>query len=138
MAFLKHNSGLLFLANRNYSVVTIECANFCTNHKLNRWKSSNDGPVERLRHKIENGELMSDSHQTRVAESLQRVYQDLQHYNAPKSSIFNKWFQSEKVYSPNGLYLYGSVGGGKTMLMDLFYDCCRVINHFIVFLKIIS
>ena len=24
-----------------------------------------------------------------------------------------------------GLYIYGSVGGGKTMLMDMFFDCCE-------------
>ncbi|KAL1505949.1 hypothetical protein ABEB36_005392 [Hypothenemus hampei] len=33
---------------------------------------------------------------------------------------------TKKQNIPNGLYIYGSVGGGKTMLMDLFYDICKV------------
>ncbi|XP_030381208.1 putative ATPase N2B isoform X2 [Scaptodrosophila lebanonensis] len=38
-----------------------------------------------------------------------------------------------------GLYIYGSVGVGKTTLMDLFYDCCKEIDrkqrvHFTAFM----
>ena len=29
---------------------------------------------------------------------------------------------------PNGLYLYGSVGCGKTMIMDMFHDTCHIEN----------
>lgn len=38
-----------------------------------------------------------------------------------------KTFQfSKKEKAPRGLYLYGDVGCGKTMLMDLFYKNCQV------------
>jgi protein AFG1 len=84
-----------------------------------------------------------DHHQD-IVESLQHLHDELKDYNAPvvvhpdieslkpgpKSflgSIFqrNQSFRAlERIPStlPNGLYLYGDVGSGKTMLMDLFYD----------------
>ena len=42
----------------------------------------------------------------------------------PQPGFFAKIFKGKsKVESPNGLYLWGTVGTGKTMLMDLFYEC---------------
>ena len=28
--------------------------------------------------------------------------------------------------APNGIYMFGSVGCGKTMLMDMFYETCQI------------
>jgi protein AFG1 len=76
-----------------------------------------------------------------IIQSLQHLHEELRHYHAPpvvqptleslkpNKSLFS-WFGGSKKSPtraipsnlPRGLYLYGDVGCGKTMLMDLFYD----------------
>jgi len=99
-------------------------------------------PVAVLLEKIDKGELIRDEYQLQITEELQKVYEDLQTYQPPKPSLLGKWFggHSKGPDSPNGLYLFGAVGGGKTMLMDLFYNCCQNIPlkhrvHFHAFMQ---
>ncbi|GJQ84324.1 hypothetical protein Trydic_g5262 [Trypoxylus dichotomus] len=82
------------------------------------------GPVDILESKLKRGQLLRDEQQYEVAEALQRVYEDLQTYDPPKDSVFHKLFGKPKD-NVRGLYIYGAVGGGKTMLMDIFYKCCN-------------
>ena len=83
---------------------------------------SHIGPLAVLEKKIENKELQQDDYQMNVAKELQIVYNNIIDYKPSSSFLKMLW----KTSAPKGLYLYGSVGGGKTMLMDLFYDCCNV------------
>lgn len=87
-----------------------------------------ESPIDVLKNKISKGELMNDEHQLKVAEDLQTVYQSLKGYIPEKESFLSKWMGKgkKKKKAPKGLYLFGAVGGGKTMLMDLFYNCCQV------------
>ncbi|KAE9415760.1 hypothetical protein Angca_004481, partial [Angiostrongylus cantonensis] len=43
-----------------------------------------------------------------------------------KLASFWNYFKTKQVASraPRGIYLWGNVGCGKTMIMDLFFDCC--------------
>ncbi|XP_076444893.1 AFG1-like ATPase isoform X2 [Babylonia areolata] len=75
---------------------------------------------------VEIGELQRDSHQHMVIRRLQRLHEDLLTYN-PDQHTEGSWLSkaihgSKKLTVPKGLYLYGGVGCGKTMLMDLFYN----------------
>ncbi|KYN20939.1 Putative ATPase N2B, partial [Trachymyrmex cornetzi] len=86
----------------------------------------NGGPVSILKQKIARGELVNDTYQTKVAQTLQQIYQEVQDYKPQQLNLLEKWFGSKRRDAPKGLYIYGAVGGGKTMLMDLFYNCCQV------------
>lgn len=80
-----------------------------------------------------------------IIQNLENLHGELRQYQAPEvqhpslaslkparrsvlSSLFGKGGRKESPIGeipanlPRGLYLYGDVGSGKTMLMDLFYD----------------
>nr|BAT31361.1 hypothetical protein [Fulvimarina pelagi] len=76
-----------------------------------------------LERMIERREIEADHAQRQLADRLDRLDHDLANRSvATKSSalgwLFGQKGKSEKV---TGLYVYGSVGRGKTMLMDMFF-----------------
>lgn len=78
---------------------------------------------------IRNHELEQDSHQETVVQSLDQLDHQLSSYQPSKDSLLSQLFGrkgDQRVKQPKGMYLYGSVGCGKTMLMDLFYDKCSI------------
>ncbi|XP_014251142.1 putative ATPase N2B isoform X2 [Cimex lectularius] len=98
----------------------------CLLQKLNALPTFESGPIEALELHIQAGELKEDRHQKMVVGELQKVFEQIETYEPPKASFFSKLIgKKQSVKTPNGIYLYGAVGGGKTMLMDLFYNCCQ-------------
>ncbi|XP_030762473.1 putative ATPase N2B [Sitophilus oryzae] len=85
-----------------------------------------EGPVTVLKKKISDKQLQLDHVQLKIAEKLQRVYEDIQHYRPYQAGFLSRFISSNKKDIPKGLYIYGAVGGGKTMLMDLFFKCCDI------------
>lgn len=84
-------------------------------------------PLECYVSLVKSGELREDPCQKKIVEELQNVFFEIQGYSPPKPTFFTKFIKKPiQTESPNGIYLHGAVGGGKTMLMDLFYDCCKV------------
>jgi len=74
-----------------------------------------DSAYDRL---IAAGELKPDSDQAVAAERLYQLRRALTAYDAP--GLFGRLFGSAPA-APRGIYLWGGVGRGKSMLMDLFF-----------------
>ncbi len=89
-------------------------------------------PVYRSR--IAAGLIVSDPAQAAAAERLQSLWVKLRGYNphpkAPPNGWVGKLLRRKHVDEagehPNGLYLVGDVGRGKSMLMDLFFEAADV------------
>ena len=75
------------------------------------------GPLKTYQNRLNDGELKADPEQEKAAQALQRVHDDVVAYK-PKKGLFSK-----REDAPQGLYMYGGVGRGKSMLMDLFFEC---------------
>lgn len=94
-------------------------------------------PLQKYSQKVSEGKLTNDLFQRSIVLKLEKVYESLQSYKPPKKSFIWKVIPKKRAIlnQPKGLYIYGAVGGGKTLLMDLFYSCCEVINRFIQLLR---
>jgi cell division protein ZapE len=82
--------------------------------------SSPDSPLAAYHQRLASGSLAPDSAQLRAAERLDALWRELKRRPAPRR-LLGKIF-ADKTPAPRGLYLWGPVGRGKTMLMDLFFD----------------
>ncbi|CAD5207465.1 unnamed protein product [Bursaphelenchus okinawaensis] len=83
---------------------------------------------------VKAGTLSEDKYQLTVVKELDRLCDDLKGYEPQsvetienagflsKFSLFKEKTPEVVKTVPKGLYIYGAVGGGKTMLMDMFFD----------------
>jgi cell division protein ZapE len=81
-------------------------------------------PLARYRALRQSGELAADPAQELAVEKLQMLHHRLAQYQPDQGQ---KWHQflfggNQKEPAPEGIYIYGDVGRGKSMLMDLFFD----------------
>jgi cell division protein ZapE len=72
--------------------------------------------VDRYRALVAQGDLAPDAAQARAAERLQALETEVRTYR-PVRGLFSRANEP-----PKGIYIWGDVGRGKSMLMDLFYS----------------
>ncbi|MBY0532276.1 MAG: AFG1 family ATPase [Xanthobacteraceae bacterium] len=86
------------------------------------------GIAERYAGLVENGALERDPAQARAADRLQKLQDELANYKRASKSSSLGWLMARgpKSAAPRGLYIWGDVGRGKTMLMDLFFETAKV------------
>jgi cell division protein ZapE len=70
---------------------------------------------------LEAGELRADEAQASAAAALDRLAAALDQ-PPPRPGLLARLFRPAPVAMPRGIYLWGKVGRGKSMLMDLFHD----------------
>jgi len=93
------------------------------------------GPVQsRLEKRIADGVLVKDDLQTEAAIALDSRLAALAEYEPGAGGVLAR-FLGSRTQVPRGLYMYGGVGRGKSMLMDWFYEAaeftpkCRTHFH---------
>ncbi|KAL0086515.1 AFG1-like ATPase-domain-containing protein [Phycomyces blakesleeanus] len=121
-------------------------------------------PLVRYDAIVSQGKVRLDNHQRSIIKHLDRLWRDLKQYSPQPAAIsiladenthngvfssFSKWFNSAKqnkdedpsastAWSPKSMYIYGDVGTGKTMVMDLFFDTLPITRkrrvHFHAFM----
>jgi len=80
------------------------------------------GPLALYRRRLERGELSADPAQINAVQALQRLYEDLVAASPARGLKRRAARWVGRPLTPHrGLYLWGSVGRGKTLLMDMFY-----------------
>jgi cell division protein ZapE len=72
--------------------------------------------------RIAAGTTQPDAAQQLAAHSLDALATDLKRWRRARSRSLSKLIGGNGPDAPRGLYIWGKVGRGKTMLMDLFYD----------------
>ena len=92
--------------------------------------------LERYETLVATGELRIDSEQAAAAERLNRLQREL--YKTSSATGLIGRLLGKKAASPRGIYMWGGVGRGKSMLMDLFIQTLDIPNkrrvHFHAFM----
>ncbi len=108
----------------------------------------NNALLDHYRNSIESGDLNYDSHQEKILEDLQEIYNHVikpQTKEEQKSSFMRLFSRKADKTQPKqlqkGLYLWGGVGRGKTHLVDMFFEQLPIENklrlHFHRFMQLV-
>ncbi len=85
---------------------------------------------------VASGELRPDAEQAAAAERLELLQRELERAQS-SGGLLDKLFRKKRE-QPRGIYLWGGVGRGKSMLMDLFHETLKITEkrrvHFHAFM----
>jgi cell division protein ZapE len=100
-------------------------------------KGAREGPQALYRDRCATGLIRLDAAQARAVERLEQLYRELRDQTPATRGWLGRLLGGAQT-APKGLYLWGPVGRGKSMLMDLFFSTAPVAKkrrvHFHAFM----
>ena len=93
---------------------------------------------KRLEAEVASHRMLVDSSQRQAAQALDELSARLQQPSSLAEKVRSRLRRGDAC-APRGLYLWGGVGRGKTLLMDMFYDSLQIAQrqrtHFYRFMR---
>ena len=83
------------------------------------------GLISRYEALVASGELRPDAEQSAAAERLDKLQRQLESSDT-SDGFLRKILGRKKAGNLTGIYMWGGVGRGKSMLMDLFHDTLKI------------
>jgi len=90
---------------------------------------------------VQNGHIKDDAAQREILHALEALLLQLSRSRTPqKPGFFSRWLKKAETDAPlRGLYIWGNVGRGKSMLVDLFFAHVPLVQkrrvHFHAFMQ---